>query len=198
MLRLLLNMENYSDETFLLDRLRAGDEAALDRLFEAYYGYLFKIAYALVRDGDVAKDCVQNVFARLWQKRDTIKIKSTLKGYLQRTIVNECLGWQRQQKHTLSPDTQVHLPDPAHSPEETLQSEHLKTLIQAAIARLPEQCRLVFQLSRVEELSHREIAEQLDISPKTVENQIGKALKQLRETLGPWLRLLLPLLYASI
>lgn len=184
-------MEVRSDEQLLLDRLRQGDEAALDQLFEHYYRYLFKIAYGTLHDTDAAKDCVQEVFLRFWQKRSEIEVKTTLKGYLQRSIVNECLGLLRKRKTYALPETHAALPDPDHSPLQQLESESLSALVQAAIERLPEQCRLIFRLSRTEEMSYREIAEHLDLSPKTVENQIGKALKQLRADLGPWLSILL-------
>jgi RNA polymerase sigma-70 factor (ECF subfamily) len=184
-------METHSEEKLLLDRLRQSDETALHELFETYYRYLFKIAHSMLRDTDAAKDCVQEVFLRFWQKRTEIEVKTTLKGYLQRSIVNECLGLLRKKKNTLQFETQTALPDPAHSPLEHLESDSLTVLVQAAIERLPEQCRLIFRLSRNEEMSYREIAEHLNLSPKTVENQIGKALKQLRADLGPWLSVFL-------
>ncbi len=186
-------MENKQDEKHLLERFREGDEWALDWLFETYYGYLFKIACSILSDPDLAKDCVQEVFVRFWQKRGELEVKTTLKGYLQRSTVNECLGQMRKRKLPVSPEeASLRLPDPAASAQQTLEMESLNELVQVAINRLPEQCRLIFRMSRLQELSYREIAEQLAISPKTVENQIGKALQQLRAELGPWLKLLLP------
>ncbi|MBK8969257.1 MAG: RNA polymerase sigma-70 factor [Saprospiraceae bacterium] len=188
-------MENNQDEKQLLRRFREGDEAALDRLFETYYGYLFKIACSILSDPALAKDCVQEVFVRFWQKRGELEVKTTLKGYLQRSIINECLGQLRKRKLPAAPEeASLRLPDPAASAQQTLEMESLNALVQAAVDRLPEQCRLIFRMSRLQELSYREIAEQLEISPKTVENQIGKALRQLRAELGPWLKLLLPIL----
>lgn len=176
-----------SDEKQLLDRLRLGEEAALDALFESYYGYLFKIAYSILRDAEPAKDCVQEVFLRFWQKRETLEVTATLKGYLQRAMVNECLGYLRRQKTFSAVEEQRALPDPSFSPLQQLEAESLERLLKTAIELLPEQRRLIFRLSRVEGMSYREIAEQLQLSPKTVENQIGKALRQLREELSPWL-----------
>lgn len=178
------------DEKSVIKRLNKGDEGALDELFEAYYGYLFHIAYVIVRQTDTAKDCVQDVFVRIWQKREAIEINTTLKGYLQRAVVNECIGVLRKNKAFAQPDAQV--VDMSPSALEHLESESLERLLALAIERLPEQCRLIFRMSRIEELTYREIAENLDISPKTVENQIGKALKSLRADLAPWLPLLLP------
>lgn len=193
---LLCTMEIHSGEQLLLDRLRRDDETALDLLFERYYSYLFKIAYTMLRDTDAAKDCVQEVFLRFWQKRSDIEVKTTLKGYLQRSIINECLTWLRRRKNFAQPDVQDTLADTAHSPLQHLEADSLTTLVQAAIERLPEQCRLIFRLSRSQEMNYQEIAQHLNLSPKTVENQIGKALKQLRADLGPWLCLLGPVVAA--
>jgi RNA polymerase sigma-70 factor, ECF subfamily len=189
-------MEVYSDEKHLLDRLRRSDETALNQLFESYYRYLFKIAHSMLRDTDAAKDCVQEVFLRFWQKREEIEVKTTLKGYLQRSIINESLAFLRKQKTFSQPEAQAALTDPAHSPLEHLESDSLAVLVQAAIERLPEQCRLIFRLSRNQDMTYREIAEHLNLSPKTVENQIGKALRQLRADLAPWLSILLPAFFA--
>ncbi len=183
-------MKNRLDECSVIQRLNRGDERALDEIFDTYYGYLFHIAFAILRQTDVAKDCVQEVFVRIWQKRETLEISSTLKGYLQRAVVNECLGLIRKKQPFDIPD--MHVPDTVPSAQEHLEAENMEHLLSLAIERLPEQCRLIFRMSRMEEMSYREIAESLDLSPKTVENQIGKALKSLRADLGPWLPLLLP------
>lgn len=184
-------MQVVYEENIWLERLRNSDEEALDHIFKTYYGYLFKIAYATLRDTDAAKDCVQEVMMRFWQKRADIEVKTTLKGYLQRSVVNECLGMLRKQRKHADPDAHANLPAPEHSALQHLEHDTLATLVQAAIERLPEQCRLIFRLSRSEEMSYREIAEHLDLSPKTVENQIGKALRQIRADLAPWLPILL-------
>ncbi|MCB9317020.1 MAG: RNA polymerase sigma-70 factor [Lewinellaceae bacterium] len=191
-------MENRHDEKQLLERLRQGDETALDSLFESYYGYLFKIACSMLADPGVAKDCVQEVFVRFWQKRGEIEVKTTIKGYLQRSIVNECLGLLRKKKILTAPEeASLNLPDASHSAQQVLEMESLQQLVQAAIDRLPAQCRLIFRMSRMQELTYQEIAEQLELSPKTIENQIGKALRQLRTDLGPWLKLLLPVIVST-
>jgi RNA polymerase sigma-70 factor (family 1) len=183
-------MKNRLDESIVIKRLNRGEESALDEIFEAYYSYLFRIAYAILRQKDSAKDAVQEVFVRIWQKRESLEISVSLKAYLQRAVVNECLSTLRKHKPSTQPDVQV--PDADPSALEQLESESMERLLFSAIERLPEQCRLIFRMSRIEEMSYREIAESLEISPKTVENQIGKALKSLRTDLGPWLPLLLP------
>ncbi|MBL7799031.1 MAG: RNA polymerase sigma-70 factor [Saprospiraceae bacterium] len=198
-MRMLAAMNIPANDAILLNRLRSGDEQALDELFVAWHGYLYKIAYAILHDTDAAKDAVQDVFIRIWQKRAEIDITSTLKGYLQRAAVNQCLMVLRRRKPASDPDIiLVGMQDPAPSASDRLQAESLETLVQAAVEQLPEQCRLIFRLSRFEELSYNEIADLLDLSPKTVENQIGKALKSLRRTLAPWLAILLPVLPTTI
>ncbi|MFN0015252.1 MAG: RNA polymerase sigma factor [Saprospiraceae bacterium] len=180
-----------ANDRILLDRLRKSDEQALDSLFADWHSYLYKIAYAMLRDSDAAKDAVQEVFIRIWQKRTEIEVKSTLKGYLQRAVVNQCLAVLRSRKPTSDPEIILAaLPDSAPSAYDRLQTESLEILVQAAVGQLPEQCRIIFRLSRFEELSYNEIADLLNLSPKTVENQIGKALRSLRQKLAPWLVLL--------
>jgi RNA polymerase sigma-70 factor (family 1) len=183
-------MKNRLDESIVIQRLNRGDESALDEIFEAYYGYLFRIAFTILRQTDSAKDCVQDVFVRIWQKRETLEISSSLKGYLQRAVVNECLGALRKDKSFADPD--IYLPDSSPNAQQHLESENMAQLLSSAIERLPDQCKLIFRMSRIEEMTYREIAESLGLSPKTVENQIGKALKSLRADLGPWLPLVLP------
>ena len=152
----------------------------------------------MLADPGVAKDCVQEVFVRFWQKRSEIEVKTTIKGYLQRSIVNECLGLLRKKKILTAPEeASLNLPDASHSAQQVLEMESLQQLVQAAIDRLPAQCRLIFRMSRMQELTYQEIAEQLELSPKTIENQIGKALRQLRADLGPWLKLLLPVIVST-
>lgn len=192
-MRMLAAMNVPANDNILLDQLRTGDEQALDSLFANWHGYLYKIAYAMLRDTDAAKDAVQDVFIRIWQKRTEIEVKSTLKGYLQRAIVNQCLAVLRSRKLSSDPELALAgLPDTSPSASDRLQAESLEILVQAAVGQLPEQCRIIFRLSRFQELSHNEIADLLDLSPKTVENQIGKALRSLRQTLAPWLVLLVP------
>jgi RNA polymerase sigma-70 factor (ECF subfamily) len=187
--------ENHEEEQAWLARLRADDEGALDLIFQRYYPYLYRIAYHMLSDGNTAKDMVQEVMFRFWRNRASILVNSTLKGYLQRSIINQCLTHLRTKSRLVFPEETPggHQPDPDDI-QSHLETTQLTDNIQAAINALPPQCALIFRLSRFEELSYQEIARELGIAPKTVENQIGKALKILRISLKPFLNLSWPII----
>jgi RNA polymerase sigma-70 factor (ECF subfamily) len=180
-----------SDETATelewLAALRQGDEAALRRLFDRYYPLLVGELLRLVPDVDTAKDLVQEVFVELWRRREQLDVHTSVRAYLRRAAVNRALNYLKSSRR-LRFESEAGLPDLPAAPsvdeqqhEET--RETLESALHRAIEALPERCRIVFSLSRFGELSHREIAEQLDISVKTIENQITKAMKLLREAL---------------
>ena len=127
-------------------------------------------------------------FLKFWRKREKIVITTSLKAYLRRAAVNKTLNYIRDQK--VKPDGEDRLPpleSKSVSINQQLEAAELKILIDRSIDQLPKRCRLVFVLSRFEDMSYQEIADKLDISIKTVENQISKALKYLRASLGPYI-----------
>lgn len=184
--------ENHEEEQQWLARLRAGEEVALDFIFEKYYPYLYRIAFQILSDANTSKDMAQEVFLRFWRNRESIQVNSTLKGYLHRAIVNQCISQKRSQSRISYPEHEFPSAIAEQvSMQSVLEAQNLEARVQAAINLLPDQCALVFRLSRFEELSYQEIARQLGIAPKTVENQIGKALKFLRQALQPYLSIIL-------
>jgi RNA polymerase sigma-70 factor, ECF subfamily len=174
-------------EQQLLAALRMGHEAALRQLFDRHYPLLLGDIYRLIPDTDTCKDLAQEVFVELWRKRGDLDIHTSLRAYLRRAAVNRALNFIKTHKR-IQLDDGDHLTNTADtSPRDIARQEAQESLEQAlhaAIQTLPDKCRLVFSLSRFEQLSHREIAEQLDISVKTIENQITKAMKILREALS--------------
>lgn len=170
-----------------LEALRLGDETALRPIFERYYAPLLTDVYRLIPDEDTCQDLVQDVFVELWRKRAELEIRGPLRPYLRRAAVNRAINFIKTRRRYIldTPDelartaADTSAQDIRHKEEQ----DSLETALHAAVDNLPEKCRLVFSLSRFEQLSHRQIAEQLGISVKTIENQITKALKLLRETL---------------
>ena len=138
----------------------------------------------MVRQSDIAEDLAQDVFVRLWEKRESLNITSSIGAYLRRMAINEGISHLRKNKKVSFEefDKSQHA-DVVMSAEDAYLGQELKHKIQSAIDTLPPRCRIIFQLSRHEELTYKEIAQKLDISVKTVENQMGKALKILRELL---------------
>ena len=174
-------------DTELFDALRNGEAAALDELFRRYYASLCRTAIRLVRDESTAEDIVQDFFALMWTKREGLPPNTTaVSGYLRTAVRNRSLNYLRDRKRIPVGDGE--LPDIAadrgQQPGAVLEKEELQQRINDAIDRLPERCRLVFVMSKIEEMSHREIASGLDISVKTVENQMTRAYKFLREYLS--------------
>lgn len=176
----------------LLERVRSGDRSAFRVLFQAHYPDVCRTIHRYIVDPGLTEDLGQEVFVRFWNKREKIEVSSNLGAYLRRMGVNEALGYLRKKTRFQADELPIHLPGHvAANADEQLGVMELQDRINAAVAKLPARCRLVFELSRYEELSNREIAEQLEISIKTVENQMTKALKTLRvelsDYLGVWL-----------
>lgn len=170
-------------EEQLLQLLQTEDERAMELIFDAYYAYLVKAAYHVLMDEHRAKDLVQDVLFNFWSKRDQLQLQSGLKAYLRRAVINRSIDQIRRKKRFGVPEeiTDYNMTDTTASTQELLETSDLKQTILQAVNRLPEKCKLIFTLSRFENLSHKEIAEQLDISKKTIENQMTKALKVIRQ-----------------
>ncbi|MEM9719676.1 MAG: RNA polymerase sigma-70 factor [Bacteroidota bacterium] len=192
----------------LLEKLSRGDKAALRELFDQYYPYLVSIVLAHTQDLEMAKDVAQEVFIYLWKKREVLSIHTGLKPYLRKAAINRMLNKLKRQRfqvlrnEEVDPSESHFAPETPETPETQLSDKELGNLIQETIDGLPEKCKLVFQLCRVEGLSHKEIAEKLGISTKTIENQMTKALKVLRKAIAQYenshLRILLFLIFEFI
>ena len=171
-----------TEEQTILRLLKEDDEHAMERIFDTYYAYLVNAAYHMLRDEHQAKDLVQDVLFNFWSKREEISIETGLKAYLKRATVNKSIDQIRRKKRFGVPEeiTDFNQASLDASVQEVMETSDLEATILAAIKTLPERCQLVFSLSRFEDLSHKEIDEKLDISTKTIENQMTKALKTIR------------------
>ena len=188
-------MNDLSDQE-LISILQKGNEQAIDILFRRHYSFVCQSVYRILKDGNTAEDIAQEVFFGLWKKRENLNITTSVKGYLKRAAINKSLNFIRDQKIKFD-DKEEQLPNLTSTQSTTqqhLEAEDLQKKIDEAIDSLPEKCRLVFTLSRFEEMSYQEIADHLGISIKTVENQISKALKVLRSILGPFMSVALLLI----
>lgn len=181
-----------AEEQALLARLKADDRTALRDLFKAHYPMVCQAIFRFVQDRSTTEDLAQEVFLRFWEKRHKIEVSTSLPAYLRRMGVNEGLGYLRKAKRWSGNELDAAQEPAADDSAEAqyLQGE-LEQHITAAIHSLPPKCRTVFQLSRFEDLTYLEIADQMGISIKTVENQMGKALRVLRKRLHHYLHLLL-------
>ncbi len=161
-------------------------------MFKNYYQPLCRYANTFMNDSDEAEEIVQGSFITIWEKRQTIDITTSVKAYLYRAIRNACLNQIKHQKvKKLYADHELKTGEKySEATDQSTLRDELENKIQAAIKTLPEQCRIIFQLSRFEELKYQEIADQMNLSVKTVENQMGKALKIMREQLRDYLPLI--------
>ena len=172
------------EENELLASISQGDRQAFRQVFEQYFEYLVSTVYQLSGNVELGRDVAQEVFLDIWRKRSQIHVRSSLKSYLRRAAINRMLDKFRANKHYFTDlEDAPEIVAQTVSPQQQLEEQDLQTLVQQTVNQLPEKCRLVFVLSRYEGFSHKEIAQQLDISPKTIENQITKALKLLRQAI---------------
>jgi len=164
-------------------------------LFSQWYGPLCRVALRMMRDKDAAEDIVQEVFVKFWHKRESLSPDLDAKAYLYKAVYNASLNYLKIQKRERRPEK---LPEAVASGSADGQMLHDETLraVETGIEELPPACKDVFLLSRYEELSYKEIAQTLDISVKTVEAHISKALRILRKHLLPFLCIPLGLIWA--
>ncbi len=175
---------NSTDQS-ILALLRADDDHAMERIFEEYYSYLITTAYHVLMDQHQAKDLVQDVLFHFWSKKGTLTIESGLKSYLRRSVVNRSIDQIRRKKRfgVAEEITDYNQASTDVSTQELMETSDLQGAIMAAVENLPERCKLIFSLSRFEDMSHQQISDQLDISKKTIENQMTKALKTIRKAI---------------
>lgn len=157
-----------------------------ETLFKANYADLCLTAIRIVRDKDIAEDVVQEVFLQIWKKRDDLDFQISLKAYLHKSVINHSLNYHARQKSVLKREETYHQETAldVNDTEQKVFSQETQQRIDQVINSIPEACRRVFVLSRHENLSYKQIAETLDISVKTVENHITKALRILRTNLN--------------
>lgn len=176
------------DEGDLLRRLRAGEQASFDTIFRAHYAHLVAFAQGLLHDRSAAEDAAQEVMLELWRRRQEVSITESLRAYLLRATRNRALNQLRHANVQKRAEPHIAGDDSVSAiGTSDLVATELKSAIIAAIAELPPACREVFELSRGRGLRYAEIASTLGISVKTVESQMGKALRHLRFRLAGWL-----------
>ncbi|MCK4662056.1 MAG: RNA polymerase sigma-70 factor [Bacteroidales bacterium] len=173
------------------ERIKNGDVKAFDYIFDSYYTGLCVFANKYVEDIDVAEDIVQELFIKIWEKREKLNINNSLKSYLFQSVNNSCLNHLKHLKIRDNYKKHISCHETYELHHDTLIEEELNLRIYNSIESLPKKCKIIFKLSRFDGLKHKEIAEKLKISIKTVKVQIGKALKTLRYDLQDYLHLLL-------
>jgi RNA polymerase sigma-70 factor (family 1) len=182
-------MEEIGTDSELSLELDAINDVVMEDIFKSHYLQLCNYAHIFLKDTAEAEDVVQGVFYQLWKKKDSTEITTSLKSYLFTAVRNNCLKkinhWKIRNQYK---ENIIHLDNKgSNNTMDKVISRELEGQIKNAIEDLPEQCRLIFTLSRHSGFKYIEIAKHLEISVKTVENQMGKALRVLREKLKNYL-----------
>ena len=177
--------------TAIIRTLAPKGVVAFEQLFKMHFRGLHAYAYTIVKDDALAEDIVQNVFFKVWEKRELLEIESSHKAYLYKAVYHDSLNYLKHKKvkaaHAMHVVHQAN--DKVENTSGKVLTTELKQRILVALNELPEQCRTVFQMSRFEGLKYQEIADEMGLSVKTIENQMGKALKLLRLKLVEFLPL---------
>jgi len=181
------------NQDLLIEEIRKGSTNSFNQLFTDYYQNLCRFAYTFVKDADISEEIVQELFISIWERRQTITIKTSARAFLYTSIKNRALNYIRNEKTRVG-----HEDDFAREQNSKVDSlinfceqEELNHIIKQAISELPPQCRTIIELRQKHSLSNREIALQLNLSVKTVENQINISIKKLREKIAPYLSCIL-------
>lgn len=170
-----------------------------EELFKKYFLSLCNIAYAIVKDQDQAKDIVQQVFIKFWDKKNSVNIEDNIHAYLKKAVVNTAINHLEKNKRLqLADDFQNFNIENRDNEAKEQTIETLHKAIKNAIANLPEKCQTVFSLSKYEGMTNQEIANYMEISIKAVEKHKTRALKELRITLKPYLNILSIILFVEV
>lgn len=178
-----------NSEKEVIDSIRGGDTGVFEILFRKYYYNLSRFTASIIKSPSIAEDLVQDIFLKIWQNRRDWNPQGSIKTYLYRASKNQALNYLKHLKivNNWAEFSKSSFAASPINPEDQILKNELITSVNEAINRLPEKCKMIFLLHRHEGFSYREIAEVLNISLSTVETQMGRALKKIREIMFPYL-----------
>jgi RNA polymerase sigma-70 factor (ECF subfamily) len=176
-------------ELLLIEKLKSGDPGSFSAIFSAYYKDLVFFAYSFTHELPSAEDIVQDTFIKLWEDHEKLIVTVSLKSILLKTIQNKCIDWHRHRKIVNNSSTYIIDNSPLYEYDTdnyVLRSE-LEGIIEKAVENLPEKFKEAFEMNRLEGLKYQEIATKLNVSIRTIEVRISKALELLRKSLIDYL-----------
>lgn len=178
----------FKDDIEAFAKVQEGDLVAYRFLFDTYFSDLCRFIKLFLNDSSIAEQIALDIFVNLWEKKDQVKIQQSLKGYLFKSAKYKAVSYLRQKKNDiiLDIDQPEFLDRDGLTPENVMELEKLREIIDEAINDLPPKSRQIYRMAKEENLSHKQIAEILELSPKTVENQVGIAVRKLRVALKPY------------
>ena len=177
------------EEQYLINGLLTRNKVVFDFIFHYYYSGLCAYCERITGDEQVAEDIVQDLFVTLWVKHHQIKITSSLKNYLFTSIKNRSLDFLKLEKRKNQKLAAIHIEKklPENLSNFWFAESEFQEIVEKSLKNLPPRCREIFELSRFQGLKNQEIADKLGLSKRTIELQVGNALKQLRTDLKPYL-----------
>ncbi|MDO6518096.1 RNA polymerase sigma factor [Zobellia uliginosa] len=190
--------KHFSNQSLLIQGLKQGDEEAYTYLVENYHNRLCAYANSLIRDDLLAEDIVQNVFVQIWEKRDKLKTELSLKSYLYKLVHNKFIDEYRKGKAVMALEkTYATALALAVDEKDEIQEQKILNILFCTIQELPPKCKQIFLMSKKEGLTNIEISECLNLSIKTVESQITKAFRILKNKMGEKYETILMLIFGT-
>jgi RNA polymerase sigma-70 factor (family 1) len=176
-------------EQLLVSRLRNGDPNAFSDIFSAYYRDLVFFAYTFLKNLPASEDIVQDTFVWLWESKENLNITVSLKSLLLKAIQNKCIDWHRHRKIITEHDNYFigNAPLFEYSTDNYILRSEMEHVIQKVLDQMPESISVPYRMNRNEGLKYEEIAERLDVSVRTIEVRISKALELLRKSFAEFL-----------
>jgi RNA polymerase sigma-70 factor (ECF subfamily) len=176
-------------EKQVIGKIRKGDVQAFEWLFRQYYEKLCQWAYQYLHDIDSAEEVVQDLFYHLWRNRSTMEFHASVKSYLYKAVSNNCKMQIRNKgrRSAIEANLGSRISTPEEEPSAVLEVKEIREVVNKTLDELPEKPAQIFRMSRYEGMKYREIAEKLSISIKTVEANMGKALKIFRKNLQEYI-----------
>lgn len=176
------------EERFIFSRMVKGDKEAFRFFFDKYYSDLCNLVNVYLHDEVMAEEIVQDIYIYFWEKKGRIQIESSVKNYLLRAAKNKSLNFLRKERTKLNiHDKLLRKSEIAYEiTADVMDAKQLNEIIKKSVNGLPEKCRTIYLMAKENEMSYKEISLDLGISVKTVENQMGIALKKLRDQLRPY------------
>lgn len=183
-----MSKQNFRNDTEALLQLADGNIAAYRFLFDTHFADLCNFLLIYLHSKELSEEIALELFTYIWEKRETIQIKSNFKSFMFASAKNKAISHYRKEHKMVFTSLEVgeYLMPDVLGTHQFMENNELREIIETAISKLPEKSRQIYQLAWEENLSHKEIAEQLGIAPKTVENHVGIALRKLRELLRPY------------
>lgn len=180
--------QNFNTDTEALQQIAKGNLSAYRFLFDQHFTDLCNFLMIYLHSKELSEEIALEIFTYIWEKRETLQIKATFKSFLFAAAKNKAISlYRKEQKSMFTSIEAGELVAPEESSSQNLmEANELRLILKSAIDKLPEKSRQIYQLAWEENLSHKEIAAQLGITSKTVENHVGIALRKLRESLKPY------------